>query len=62
MSKMSELVMDIQEDILACKLSFAEIAAKYEIPASWVFEVAGGSENEHDPDYLDSDAHLEYLD
>jgi len=57
MSKMSELVMDIQEDILACKLSFAEIAAKYEIPVSWVFEVAGGSENEHDPDYLDSDAH-----
>ena len=40
MSRMSELVIDIQEDLEKGILSFAEIAAKHEVPASWVSEVA----------------------
>ena len=40
MSRMSELVIDIQEDLEKGILSFAEIARKYEVPASWVSEVA----------------------
>jgi len=63
MSKMSELCMDIQDDILAGKLSFAEIAAKYEVPFDTVDLLAAELANqcEDDPGYLDSDAHLEYL-
>lgn len=37
---MSDLVMDIQEDIEEGILTYAEIAFKYEIPVSWVIEVA----------------------
>lgn len=40
MSRMSELVIDIQEDLEKGILSFAEIAAKHEVPSSWVVEVA----------------------
>lgn len=40
MSRMSELAIDIQEDLEKGILSFAEIARKYEVPASWVSEVA----------------------
>ena len=36
MSKMSNLALDIQEDLEAGRLSFAEIAAKHEVPISWV--------------------------
>jgi hypothetical protein len=56
--------MDIQEDILACKLSFAEIAAKYGVPFDTVDLLAAelASQGDYDRDYLDSDAHLEYLD
>ena len=39
MSKMSNLVLSLQEDILAGKLSFAEIATKHEVPVSWIAEV-----------------------
>jgi hypothetical protein len=35
---MSDLVIDIQNDILAGVLSFAEIAQKHEVPSSWVNE------------------------
>ena len=38
MSKMSELMIDIQEDIQLGVLSFPQIAAKYKVPASWVTE------------------------
>jgi len=34
-----KLVIDIQNDILAERLTFAEIAAKHEVPVSWVAEV-----------------------
>jgi hypothetical protein len=40
MSKMSNLMISIQEDIEAGRLSFAEIATKYEVPYDWVDEVA----------------------
>ena len=40
MSRMNELAIDIQEDLEKGILSFAEIAAKHEVPASWVVEVA----------------------
>jgi hypothetical protein len=36
---MSDLLIDIQEDLEEGILSFAEIAAKYEVPVSWVVEV-----------------------
>ena len=36
MSKMSSLALDIQEAIEAGELTFAEIAAKYEVPIDWV--------------------------
>jgi len=39
MSKMSNLVLSIQEDILDGRLSFAEIATKHEVPVSWITEV-----------------------
>ena len=39
MSRMSDLLIDIQEDLDEGILSFAEIAAKYEVPVSWVVEV-----------------------
>jgi hypothetical protein len=39
MSKVSNLFLDIQEDILFGNLAFAEIAAKHEVPISWVAEV-----------------------
>lgn len=40
MYRMSELAIDIQEDLEKGILSFAEIARKYEVPSSWVVEVA----------------------
>ncbi len=38
MSKMSELIIDIQNDLIEGKLSFAEIAAKHRVPVSWIDE------------------------
>ena len=57
MSKISNLVLDIQEDLVAGRLSFAEIAAKHEVPVDWV-ELIQQEYVENDPDYLDSDCHL----
>lgn len=37
---MSDLAIDIQEEIEKGELSFAEIAAKFEVPISWVVEVS----------------------
>ena len=39
MSKMSDLALDIQEAIEAGELTFAEIAAKYNVPLDWVVQV-----------------------
>ena len=39
MSKMSNLVLSLQEDILDGRLTFAEIATKHEVPVSWIAEV-----------------------
>jgi hypothetical protein len=38
MSKMSDLLISIQDDLNEGKLSASEIAAKYEVPLSWVDE------------------------
>jgi len=38
MSRMSDLAIDIQCDLEEGILSFAEIAAKYEVPVTWVVE------------------------
>jgi hypothetical protein len=63
MSKMSNLVLEIQEDLEAGILSFAEIAFKHECPISWVEDVHQEMVAYMvDQDYLDSDAHLNQLD
>lgn len=38
MSKMSELVFDIQDLLVNSDLSFEEIAAKLEVPTQWVLD------------------------
>ena len=38
MSKMGDLLISIQDDLNEGKLSAYEIAAKYEVPLSWVDE------------------------
>ena len=48
MSKMSSLALDIQEAIEAGELTFAEIAAKYEVPIDWVECVSESLEPEYD--------------
>ena len=40
MGKVSNLFIQLQEAIEAGELTFAEIAAQYEVPRSWVDEVA----------------------
>jgi hypothetical protein len=40
MSTMSDLMIDIQDDLEIGELSFTEIATKYEVPVSWVTEIA----------------------
>ncbi len=40
MSRMSELMLDISDEIERGELSFAEIANKFDVPLSWVDEVA----------------------
>jgi hypothetical protein len=39
MSKMSNLVLEIQEQIYSGKFTMEEIADKYEIPTKWVIDV-----------------------
>lgn len=48
MSKMSSLVLDIEEYIRDGYLSFHEIAARLEIPYDWVLTVA---EQMHDQEF-----------
>lgn len=38
MAAIKDLLTDIQDDLLAGKLSAFEIATKYEVPLSWVDE------------------------
>jgi hypothetical protein len=40
MSKMSDLILDLQEAIAEGYLGFADIARKFEVPLSWVVEAA----------------------
>ncbi len=48
MSKMSNLMISIQEDLNAGRLSFAEIAAKHEIPLDWVDAAASEMADQYD--------------
>ena len=48
MSRMSDLSIDIQDDIAAGLLSFQEIAAKHNVPFTWVDEVASEMANQYD--------------
>lgn len=58
MSKMADLMIDIQDDIAAGLLSFQEIAAKYDVPFAWVdsaaTEMADFDDGIELPDYDDS--------
>ena len=54
MSRMSQLVLDIQDDIAAGLLSFQEIATKYQVPLSWVDEVWTELTDQYD-DSMDGD-------
>jgi hypothetical protein len=40
MSKISDLMIDLQEEIESGFLTFEQIAAKYEVPLNWVDEAA----------------------
>ena len=40
MSAMSNLMVDLMEELRDGFLSFEDIAAKYEVPVSWVSEAA----------------------
>lgn len=66
-----KLVSSIENDIQAGRLTFVEIAEMHEVPVSWVAEVYCEMVEQEcilypeatvDEGYLDSDAHLEYLD
>ena len=48
MSKMSNLMIAIQEDLNAARLSFTEIAAKHEVPLDWVDSVANEMADHYD--------------
>ena len=54
MSRMSQLVLDIQDEIAAGLLSFQEIATKYQVPLSWVDEVACEMADQYYNDQYDS--------
>ena len=51
---MSDLQISIQEELSAGRLSFAEIAAKYDIPLSWVDATATEVAEQYD-DSMDGD-------
>jgi Mn-dependent DtxR family transcriptional regulator len=40
MSRMSEIIIEIQEEIEKGELSFHQIAEKFEVPVGWVDEAA----------------------
>lgn len=40
MSRMSELMIDIADELEKGELSFAQIAEKFEVPVEWVIEAA----------------------
>ncbi len=48
MSRMGDLLISIQEDLYTGRLSFAEIAAKHEIPLDWVDAAASEMSDQYD--------------
>ena len=48
MSRMGDLLISIQEDLYTGRLSFAEIAAKHEIPLDWVDAAASEMADQYD--------------
>jgi len=52
MSRISDLEMDLQDEILQGELSYHQIAQKYDVPLSWVYEAAGMIiDDQHDQGY-----------
>lgn len=55
MGKIKNLVIDIQTEIERGEMSFSEIANCFEVPYSWVEEVAQGMDNDYDDEpYMDA--------
>ena len=55
MSKVAQLVFDIQDEIEKGELSFSQIAQKFEVPLSWVDNIASEMINEvggYEEDYV----------
>jgi hypothetical protein len=50
MSKVSDLLIDLQEEIELGFLSFEAIAAKYDVPLSWVDEAANDLAAQYEAD------------
>ena len=48
MSRMGDLLISIQEDLYTGRLTFAEIAAKHEIPLDWVDAAASEMADQYD--------------
>jgi hypothetical protein len=46
-SRMADLIIDIQDELAIGELSFSEIATKFEVPVSWVVESAEMMEEEY---------------
>jgi hypothetical protein len=67
MSRMSDLVSDIQDEIERGELAFSEIAIKFSVPTSWVDEAYDMLQEQYaeedarpGPDYDDSWNDIEY--
>ena len=39
MSKLDDLILDIQEDLVQTDMTPAEIAEKHSVPVEWVYEI-----------------------
>jgi len=55
MSKIGNLMIDLQDEIERGELTFRQIAAKYEVPLSWVDEAAAELAEQYN-DEMDGDA------
>lgn len=51
MSRMADIIIDIQDELSIGELSFAEVARKYEVPVSWVYEAARMMNEELNDEY-----------
>ncbi len=59
MSQLRDLVQDLQDEVERGELSFPEIANKYEVPLSWVYEAHESVQSFHDELERDHDERYE---